>query len=86
MENNSDMDRWRHRSQEMRCGSCMYYVSKNAALGRCRRHAPTMAGWPAMFPEDWCGDHKLDETRMLGEKQRAETVANITASLAKENG
>ena len=30
-------------------------------LGRCRRHAPTMAGYPAVFVSDWCGDHKLDE-------------------------
>lgn len=34
------------------------------ALGRCRRHAPTMAGFPAAFTTDWCGDHKLDETKL----------------------
>jgi hypothetical protein len=32
-------------------------------LGRCRRHAPTMAGWPVVFVNDWCGDHKLDENK-----------------------
>lgn len=34
-------------------------------LGRCRRHAPTMAGYPVVFETDWCGDHKLDETKIL---------------------
>jgi hypothetical protein len=33
-------------------------------LGRCRRHAPTMSGWPAVFVNDWCGDHKLDEEKL----------------------
>ena len=32
-------------------------------LGRCRRHAPTMSGYPVVFGHDWCGDHKLDENR-----------------------
>lgn len=52
----------------MRCRSCMFYVPKEGPegaklkLGRCRRHSPTMSGFPAVFPADWCGDHKLDET------------------------
>lgn len=33
-------------------------------LGRCRRHAPTMSGWPVMFVNDWCGDHKIDEEKI----------------------
>lgn len=33
-------------------------------FGRCRRHAPTMSGFPAVFGHDWCGDHKLDETKI----------------------
>jgi len=33
-------------------------------IGRCRRHAPTMNGYPAVFPTDWCGDHKLDEEKL----------------------
>jgi hypothetical protein len=32
-------------------------------FGRCRRHAPTMQGYPAVFGNDWCGDHKLDEDK-----------------------
>jgi len=34
------------------------------SLGRCRRRAPTMNGYPAIFDNDWCGDHKLDENKI----------------------
>ena len=75
-------DPWKHRSKEMKCRTCMFYVVKAALskvapapattyaqpvpaeVGRCRRHAPTMAGYPAVFPDDWCGDHKIDETKI----------------------
>jgi len=30
-----------------------------AIKGRCRRHAPTMTGYPVVFENDSCGDHKL---------------------------
>lgn len=30
-------------------------------VGRCRRHAPTMNGYPVVFVNDWCGDPKLNE-------------------------
>ena len=61
-------DPWAHRSKGMACVLCMYFVpklvgSKESALGRCRRHSPTMAGFPAVFMGDWCGDHKLDERK-----------------------
>jgi hypothetical protein len=39
----------------------MYFVKKNGRLGRCRRHAPTMSGFPVVYEDDWCGDHKLKE-------------------------
>jgi hypothetical protein len=87
-------DNWKHRSQGMRCNSCMFFVPKvpqndfivaeksaclghpgrpvtasemlkpSYDLGRCRRHAPTMNGWPVVFVNDWCGDHKLDEEKL----------------------
>jgi len=63
-------DNWKHRSQEMRCKTCMYFVIKEVEndkpnhLGRCRRHAPTLSGWVAVFGTDWCGDHKLDENKI----------------------
>lgn len=75
----STEDPWRHRSKLMRCQTCMFYVAKVvektelqgkqydvvSELGRCRRHAPTLGGWPAVFgATDWCGDHKLNESEV----------------------
>ena len=94
MENYEPIDPWKHRSQGMRCKTCMWFAPKirgsiqcepcptelkNHAyppyhaelvdcqsdppvhIGRCRRHAPTMNGYPVVFVNDWCGDHKLNE-------------------------
>ena len=61
------LDPWEHRATRMRCASCMWFVVKqtqspiSSPLGRCRRHAPTMSGYPVVFTTDWCGDHKLTE-------------------------
>ena len=33
-------------------------------IGRCRRHSPTMTGYPVCYDTDWCGDHKLDESKV----------------------
>ena len=66
-------DPWKHRSENMSCKTCMWFVKKEVAsnvadqvifLGRSRRHAPTMNGYPAVFQDDWCGDHKLDENKL----------------------
>lgn len=67
-------DPWKHRSQGMQCRTCMWFVVKQSdgrdvgsttgAIGRCRRHAPTMSGFPTVFEKDWCGDHKLDENKV----------------------
>ena len=69
--NEATRDPWVHRSHSMRCRGCMWFVVKEvenldvprseSAVGRCRRHAPVMAGYPVVFETDWCGDHKLDE-------------------------
>jgi hypothetical protein len=32
-------------------------------LGRCRRHCPAMGGFPVVFVNDWCGDHRIDENK-----------------------
>lgn len=67
-------DNWKHRSKGMVCGTCMFFVEKQlqpsddpspVSFGRCRRHAPTMSGFPAVFGTDWCGDHKLNENRLM---------------------
>lgn len=41
------------------CNTCRFFVPKSEKNGRCRRHAPTMDGYPVVYPLDWCGDHKL---------------------------
>ena len=69
-------DPWKHRSAGMRCQTCIWFVAKATSeppeeepkpgrVGRCRRHAPTMGGYPVVFTSDWCGDHRLDENRGL---------------------
>jgi hypothetical protein len=67
-------DPWKHRARGMRCSTCIWFVVKEVdnmkvagidrVLGRCRRHAPSMNGYPAVFTQDWCGDHKLDENKL----------------------
>jgi hypothetical protein len=69
-------DQWKHRSEGMKCKTCIWFVPKITImkdtidtpnlvyhLGRCRRHAPTMNGYPVVFVNDWCGDHRLDENK-----------------------
>ncbi len=61
----TDRDPWAHRSENMRCRTCMWFVPKDNevldgnVVGRCRRGAPTMDGYPVVFEHDWCGKHKL---------------------------
>lgn len=66
-----DEDPWKHRARFMRCCTCMWFVPKReevagaqTKLGRCRRHAPCMSGYPAVYADDWCGDHKVDENKV----------------------
>ena len=70
-------DPWEHRSENMSCRTCMWYVTKKTTQpfnrGRCRRHAPTMSGYPVVFVSDWCGDHKLNEEDALQPKYPAGT-------------
>ena len=65
-------DKWVHRSKGTKCRTCMWFVEKIAGtveseVGRCRRHSPGQnggPGWPSVFDEDWCGDHRLDENKL----------------------
>lgn len=42
------------------CATCHSYINF-----RCRRHAPRgQDGWPAVFPTDWCMDHKMSKQTM----------------------
>jgi len=58
-------DNWEHRSKGMVCQTCMWFVGKKGDIGRCRRRAPTMSGYPAVYKTDWCGDHKIDEDKVI---------------------
>lgn len=65
------VDPWKHRSAGMTCSTCMWFAPKaserlgdRSSIGRCRRHAPTMNGYPVVYLTDWCGDHKLDENKI----------------------
>ena len=67
-------DPWRHRSAGMQCQTCIWFARKEpvgpiasikaAEVGRCRRHAPTMGGYPVVYMSDWCGDHRIDENKI----------------------
>lgn len=62
-------DNWKHRDSGMRCETCMWFIFKQVEdkpshLGRCRRHAPSANGFVPVFGTDWCGDHRLDETKI----------------------
>ncbi len=64
MKDKEIADPWANRSERMKCTNCMWFVLKvgsRLSVGRCRKHAPTMSGYPVTFTTDWCGDHKLSE-------------------------
>ena len=68
-------DNWKHRSKNMRCDTCMYFNNY-----RCRRHAPTVHGFPAAYSTDWCGDHKLDKESMQEEREEEGTQLSFEGS------
>lgn len=66
-------DPWVNRSAAMLCKTCIWYLPKESIgtllgaqtrIGRCRRHAPTMGGYPVVYMTDWCGDHRIDENKV----------------------
>ena len=69
-------DAWMNRNAGMQCRTCIWYVPKARTgtadayinplkmVGRCRRHCPTMNGFPVVYPVDWCGDHRVDENKI----------------------
>lgn len=67
-------DPWAGRQSGMKCSTCIWFVSKEPQattvtvkshqVGRCRRHAPTMGGYPVVYQTDWCGDHRVDENKV----------------------
>lgn len=76
---------WQHRSEHMHCRSCMAYAPKTENVGRCRKNAPTMQGYPVVFPDDdWCMQHKLDETYIEHQKARERENDENLKELMKE--
>lgn len=61
----AEKDNWEHRSEGMVCVTCMWHQEKDYPIGRCKRRAPTMNGFPVVYNTDWCGDHKLDEKSIV---------------------
>lgn len=59
-------DNWENRQDNMMCIKCMHYSPKKNSVGRCRRHAPAMVGFPVVFDTDWCGDFRLNENSVKG--------------------
>lgn len=64
------MDNWKHRSEGMKCKTCMFFIEKRPlnglqdnprSIGRCRCKSPTLKGWPVVYDTGWCGEHKIDE-------------------------
>lgn len=82
-------DNWEGRNRNMICGTCMYFVEKRSLLattpeedprlGRCRHNAPTLDGWPVIFSTDWCGQHKLDEDKLIDYNRLAKIEINEEA-------
>ncbi len=49
------------RSYDWSYKTCMFYKAKESAVGRCRKNAPTINGWPDVSANDWCGQHKRNK-------------------------
>lgn len=84
MANNKD--NWIHKNTGMVCSTCMWCAAKAEEgqvieVGRCRRHAPTMNGYPVVYMTDWCGDHKLDADKLVSNKPEILTNEEYFRSL-----
>lgn len=71
MNNTTNNDNWKDKATGMVCSTCTNYAPKNEYIGRCRRNAPTMKGFPAVFPSDWCGEHKMNDVLVAERKKNA---------------
>lgn len=71
MSNTTNKDNWKDKATGMICSTCTNYAPKNEYIGRCRRNAPTMKGFPPVFPSDWCGEHKMNDALVKERKKNA---------------
>lgn len=91
-------DRW-DRKTDFGCASCMFWVPKQEhkvvghptplpsigtiQLGRCRRNAPTMKGYPVVYADGWCGEHKIG-SNPVRDGGKAKTIINTVPPLSEE--
>jgi len=59
-------------------------VEVKSDLGRCRRHCPTMSGFPVMFETDWCGDHKLESVPLSQEEIKLKATADYDKIMERQ--
>jgi hypothetical protein len=66
-------DNWINKEKKRICKTCVSYIEKetiedgntHTIIGRCRKNAPVVGkGFPTVYPDDWCGDHKLDADKI----------------------
>ncbi len=76
------MDPW-DRKSTLCCLTCCVYAPKEDSIGRCRRHAPTMQGYPVVYPHDWCGDHKFGSNPSKDAQGKTLTAGHLGGSVCK---
>jgi hypothetical protein len=43
------------------CATCHWFEGdreNDELMGHCHYDSPSMAGFPCIYPDNWCGDHK----------------------------
>ena len=64
----SEIEKWNR--NRLKCFNCIFFEGKEDAtgfiqVGRCIRNAPTIRGFPIMLPNQYCGEHRLDENKFV---------------------
>ncbi len=48
-------------SETGNCDTCHWFEGdrdNDCLLGQCRYDSPSMGGFPSVYPDNWCGDHR----------------------------
>ena len=55
------MDNPRINTNATVCKNCRWFLRKqDTPVGRCRKYASIMDGFPGVMEDDWCGDFRLE--------------------------
>jgi len=70
------LEKWNR--NKLRCFNCVFFEGKEDAtgfiqVGRCIRNAPTIRGFPIMLPNQFCGEHRLDENKFVIQETEIES-------------